>query len=102
MKYIKRNLFTILLIIGLILLLGYSGVTYLKQEQMITQKKIELEEKIAEHEALLTTLRLLREEVDQLDNVETKESLARQKLNMIMPDEMIYVITFQRQDEEDE
>ncbi len=102
MKYIKRNLFTILLIFGLIVLLGYSAITYIKQEQMITQKQLELDAKIAEHEELLTALRLLREQVDQLDNAETKESLARQKLNMIMPDEMIYVITYLGREQDDE
>ncbi len=102
MKFIKRNF--IWLIIGLALLL-YGGVVYIKQEQQLVQKRLELEAKIEQHEDLLAAMRLLREEVERLDNVETKESLAREKLNMIMPDEMIYVITYDKdkkteQDEE--
>ncbi len=102
MKFIRRNL--IWIIIALVALL-YGGSVYVKQEQQLTQKRLELEAKIEQQEDLLAAMRVLREEVDQLDNAETKESLAREKLNMIMPDEMIYVITYdksnkQRQDEE--
>ncbi len=102
MKFFRRNIFTILLVLALIFVLGFSAVTYLKQEQLLTQKQLELDAKVKEHEDLMAALRILQEQVDQLDNAETKESLARQKLNMIMPDEMIYVITFDRLLKDDE
>ncbi len=102
MKYIRRNLIWIIILVGILV---YGGVVYVKQEQQLAQKRLELEAKIEQHEDLLAAMRMLREEVEKLDNAETKESLAREKLNMIMPDEMIYVITFdkndrQRKDEE--
>ncbi len=102
MKFVRRNIIWIIIALGILL---YGGVVYVKQEQQLAQKRLELEAKIEQHEDLLAAMQMLREEVKRLDSAETKETLAREKLNMIMPDEMIYVITFdkhdrQRQDEE--
>ncbi len=102
MKFIKRGTLTVMVLILIVAALAYLGANYLKQEQLITQKRLELETKQQEREALQAVLETLRQEVAQLDNAETKEELARQKLNMIMPGEMIYVITYDRRDGDDE
>ncbi len=93
MKFIRRNF--IWLFIAFVILIN-GAIIYITQEQKLEQKRLELESKIERYEDLLAAMRVLREEVEQLDNAETKESLAREKLNMIMPDEMIYVITYDK------
>lgn len=91
MNVFKHKKLIILFIVALFVAFGW---TYLSQEQKMKQKELELIEQQERQADLLEALRVLNEEVAALESADTKVSLARKKLNMIMPGEIIYIITY--------
>ncbi len=88
-SYIKRHP-----ILMLIFVLGfaYSGVTWVNQE-------IKLREYYAKEKACQEQISILKEEVeiarqdlDTISSTQSIEKLAREKLKMVRPNEIIYII----------
>ncbi len=89
----KKLVFTIAL-----LLMLFFGWTYISQERVLLEKQRELLEQTERQEAVLEALRVLNEEVKTLEGNDFKAALARKKLNMILPGEIIYIITYDEED----
>ncbi len=93
-KFLKRHtILSVIFVIGLI----YVGVTYISQEMKLNELK-------AKEELFQEQILFLQEEVDiaqqDLDKISSSESiekLAREKLKMVRPNEIIYII---QEDEE--
>ncbi len=91
-QYFKRHRYSFIVLIAIILLGAY--LTY-GSRQMINKKNQQLESLLMEEAELKQALELLEQKKQNKSNEELKESLARKKLNMIKPDELIYVIKFE-------
>ncbi len=95
MTILKNKKIVLLLLVVLLL---FFGLTYLSQERTIRQKELELLEQAERQEAVMEALRVLKEEVVDLEKTDAKAALARKKLNMILPGEIIYIITYDEED----
>lgn len=90
-SFFKRNIISILIMMFII---GGAVYIFISQEITIREKQAELRSYEQLQTELEDAVALLQKDVDRLDNEETKELLARKKLNMVRPDEILYIIKF--------
>ncbi len=88
-KFFKRH--RILVIAGIIfaLYVGYTLMTQESKYQQLLRQKTLYEEQI---EVLQEDLNELQDELEHSTSPETIERLAREKLKMVKPNEIIYII----------
>ncbi len=98
-SFIKRNSFWLLIII--VLFFAFTWII-LDQEAKINSMKAELQTYKESRQEFMEIMNDLQKKVDVLDTDASKESLAREKLNMIRTDEILYIIKFQEKYEENE
>lgn len=92
-KWIKRNRLLFLIV----LLMVMAGIYILFQQELkINEMKRELAKYESIRDQLLDVRRQLERQVEQLDSDPAKESLAREKLNMLRADEIMYIIKYPR------
>lgn len=90
-KWIRRNRLLFLIV----LLMMMAGIYILFQQELkINEMKRELVKYESIRDQLLDVRRQLERQVEQLDSDQTKESLAREKLNMLRTDEIMYIIKY--------
>jgi len=88
-RFLKRNRVVVLFAVAFLI---YVGITFVRQE-------IKLRQLHAEEAACQSEIVLLKEDVDELEeelenasSPETIERIAREKLKMVKPNEIIYII----------
>jgi cell division protein FtsL len=88
-RFLKRNRVVVLFALAFML---YVGVTFLRQESKLRQLR-------AEEAACQQKIVVLKEDVEALEvelenasSPETIERIAREKLKMVKPNEIIYII----------
>ncbi len=88
-RFLKRNRVVVLFAVAFLI---YVGFTFVRQEVKLRQLR-------AEEAACQAKIVLLKEDVDELENElenasspETIERIAREKLKMVKPNEIIYII----------
>ncbi len=88
-RFLKRNRVVVLFAVAFLI---YVGVTFVRQELKLRQLH-------AEEEACQQKILLLKEDVEELEeelenasSPETIERIAREKLKMVKPNEIIYII----------
>lgn len=88
-RFLKRNRVVVLFAIAFII---YVGVTILRQEVKLRQLKAEEAACQAEIMLLKEDVEELEEELENASSPETIERIAREKLKMVKPNEIIYII----------
>ncbi len=88
-KFLKRNRIGLVFII---LFIAYISLTLLKQEVKYRELREQEKQLMNDIRVLNSQIGDLAEEVDHTDSLDYIESLAREKLKMIKPDEIIYII----------
>lgn len=83
------------------ILIGCTIVVF-RQEVKINEMKRELSDYQNSREQLMVVMKDLQRKVDVLDTDKSKESLAREKLNMIKSDEILYIIKYEDDEENGE
>ncbi len=86
---LKRNRIHIYILLVFIL---FAGSKLYKQEIMLREKRAELATVQIKQAELEAAIEILEAEIKDKDESDMRESLARKKLNMIRPDEIIYII----------
>lgn len=88
-RFLKRNRVVVLFAVAFLI---YVGVTFVRQELKLRQLR-------AEEEACQQKILVLKEDVEELEeelenasSPETIERIAREKLKMVKPNEIIYII----------
>lgn len=88
-RFLKRNRVVVLFAIAFFV---YVGVTILRQEVKLHQLKAEEAACQAEIMLLKEDVEELEEELENASSPETIERIAREKLKMVKPNEIIYII----------
>ncbi len=86
---IKRNLFFMTLVLLFSL---YIGTTLIRQEIRIHELRQEAIEVAGETEALTGEISLLKEDLEASKSLDFAEKIAREKLKMVKPDEIVYIL----------
>lgn len=77
-----------ILILAVIL---YIGSIFINQQKIINELNAERKEKVQEINALENNIKNLEDKIQYSDSLEYIEKIAREELNMVMPDEIIYI-----------
>lgn len=88
-KHIRRNR---ALILFLLVVMVSSGLVLVKQELKLQEMSFEQSKINQEVKVMQGQVDALESEVEVLDTDASKEALARQKLNMIKKDEILYIV----------
>lgn len=86
---IKRNRFLAVLIL---LFLLYIGSTLVRQELRMYELKAEEKEAEGQLASLNGEIAVLKEDLEASKTLEFAEKVAREKLKMVKPDEIVYVL----------
>lgn len=87
--FIKRNRFFMAMVLLFSL---YIGTTLVRQEFKIHELRQEEKEVAAQLEALHGEIGILKEDLKTSQSLEFSEKIAREKLKMVMPDEIVYIL----------
>lgn len=88
-KLLRRNRMVLFFVLGILISAGFVLVD---QEMKLQELKYEATQ-LEETKALKAKgVEQLRKDVESLDTDAAKEALARQKLNMIKKDEILYIV----------
>lgn len=88
-KHIRRNR---ALIFFLLVIMVSSGMVLVKQELKLQEMSFDQREINQDVKEMQAQVNALESEVEVLDTDASKEALARQKLNMIKKDEILYIV----------
>lgn len=88
-KLIRRNR---ALILFLLVIMISSGLVLVKQELKLQEMSFEQSKINQDVKVMQEQVDTLESEVEVLDTDAAKEALARQKLNMIKKDEILYIV----------
>ncbi len=93
-SFIKRHK---ILVFSLVIILVYVGVTLVRQE--IKMREYYAKEKFCQEKIFLLQeeVEIARQDLDKISSAESIERIAREKLKMVKPNEIIYII---QEDEE--
>ncbi len=88
-RFLKRNRVVVLFAVAFLI---YVGVTFVRQELKLRQ--LHAEEEACQQKILLLKedVKELEEELENASSPETIERIAREKLKMVKPNEIIYII----------
>ncbi len=88
-RFLKRNRVVVLFAVAFLV---YVGITFFRQEAKLQQLRAEeaaCQQKIV---VLKEDVEALEEELENASSAETIERIAREKLKMVKPNEIIYII----------
>jgi len=86
---IKRNRYAFIFIV---IFLAYVGVTLIRQEVQYKTLKAEEETYLKEIESLNLEIAKLEKELESNKDLKAIEKIAREKLKMVKPNEIVYII----------
>lgn len=87
--FIKRNRF---LVVMAMLFSLYIGTTLVRQELKIHELRQEEKQVGAQLQALTGEIEVLKEDLKASQSLEFSEKVAREKLKMVKPDEIVYIL----------
>lgn len=87
--FIKRNRFFMAMVLVFLL---YIGTTLVRQELKIHELRLEEKQVTQEMEALTGEIDVLKEDLKASQSLEFSEKIAREKLKMVKPDEIVYIL----------
>lgn len=87
--FFKRNQITF---VFLIVFMVYVSVTFVRQEIKLRELKFDESNLVAEIQMLNSDIIKLEEEIEATQGLTYVEKLAREKLKMVKPNEIIYII----------
>jgi len=87
--FIKRNRFFMALVMLFAL---YIGTTLVRQELKIHELSQEEKQVGSQIEALTGEIEVLKEDLKASQSLEFSEKVAREKLKMVKPDEIVYIL----------
>ncbi len=88
-NFIKRNRF----MMALVLLFSiYIGTTLVRQELKMHELRVEEKQAKIQMEALSGEISVLKEDLKASQGLEFTEKAAREKLKMVKPDEIVYIL----------
>jgi len=87
--FIKRNRFLMALVMLFSL---YIGTTLVRQELKIHELSQEEKQVGTQMEALTGEIEVLKEDLKASQSLEFSEKVAREKLKMVKPDEIVYIL----------
>lgn len=86
----KNPIFQWMILLGFVVFIIYLGSTFVEQHFMLKNLNGEIEKKEQEIQALQSEIKTLNDDLSQVNTVEFIEKLAREKLGMVKPREIIY------------
>ncbi|MDO5689248.1 MAG: septum formation initiator family protein [Tissierellia bacterium] len=86
----NRRFFTFILTVVLLISI-YFLITFFEQSSMMTDINQEISNKQAQIESLNTQIQSLEGELERVNDVDYIEEIARKKLKMVMPRDIIYI-----------
>lgn len=88
-KFLRKNKY---ILIALIALTVYMGYILVRQEAKYRELVAERDAYNAQIETLRETIGQLSEQIEEISTPEYIEKMAREKLQMVKPDEIIYIL----------